>query len=396
MTLIEVNDKNSVKAFLDTPKVIYRNDPHWVCPLDMDVENAFNPAKNSSFKQGEAIRWVLKDTSGRLIGRIAAFYDKKKAYVNKQPTGGIGFFECINDQEAANKLFDTAKVWLAEKGMEAMDGPINFGENFVNWGLLTEGFIHQGYGMPYNFPYYHQLFENYGFNTYFEQYSFHDLFSRPYPEQMRKFGERFWKKPEYSFRHFEMNNSEQYLRDLVMMYNRIWSDFHENYTPLEYEDLNGIFQDAKALLDEELIWFGFHKNQPIGFLICFPDMNQVFKKLKNGRLNLINIIRLLYFKKRAITRGRLLLSGVIPEFQRTGVVGGIYLKLTDTMRAKGMEELELSWVGDYNITVNHLYGQFGAVKAKTHVTFRYLFDRNATFERFNNLSSKFERDRKKD
>ncbi len=396
MILIEVKDKQTIREFLETPKVLYRNDPNWICPLDMEIENAFNPEKNSGFQHGDARRWVMKDENGNLIGRIAAFYDNNKALHNAQPTGGIGYFECIQDQAVADKLFDTAKAWLASNGMQAMDGPVNFGENFVNWGLLVEGFVQQGYGMNYNFPYYRALFENYGFKTYFEQYSYHDLFSRPYPEQMRKFGERFWRKPEYSFRHFEMKHSEKYLRDLVMMYNKIWSDFLENYTPLKYEDLNNIFKEAKAILNEKFIWFGYRNGEPIGFLIVFPDMNQVLKKLKNGRLTFFNILRLLYYKRRAITRGRLLISGVIPEFQRTGVVGGIYLKLTDAMRESGLEEMELSWVGDYNVTVNHMYGQFGATKEKTHITFRYLFDRNAPFERFNNLSNKFAKDRKKE
>jgi hypothetical protein len=359
----------------------------------MEIENTFNPEKNSSLKDGEACRWVLKDNKGNLAGRIAAFFEKKKAAVNRQPTGGIGFFECIDNQEAADLLFNKAKEWLASKGMEAMDGPINLGENFVNWGLLTEGFTHQGYGMPYNFAYYRELFENFGFKTYFEQYSFHDHFSRPYPEQMRKFGERFWKKPEYSFRHFEVKEAEKYLREMVVMYNKIWSDFLQSYTPLEYEELYSIFRDARAIIDEELIWFGYHKDQPIGFLIAFPDVNQVFRKLKNGKLNLINILKLLYYRKK-VTRARLLLSGVIPEFQRTGVIGGIYLKLVDTMREDGLRELELSWVGDYNVTVNRMYGQFGATKEKTHITFRYLFDRNAEFKRFDNLSRKHQRDLK--
>ena len=138
-----------------------------------------------AFKHGDAIRWVLKDEKNDLIGRIAVFYDKNKAYHNLQPTGGIGFFECINDQEAADFLFDAAKGWLSSKGMEAMDGPVNFGENFVNWGLLVEGFMQPTYGMPYNFPYYKDLFEQYGFKKYFDQYSFLDDFSKPYPERMR-------------------------------------------------------------------------------------------------------------------------------------------------------------------------------------------------------------------
>lgn len=396
MNLIEVADKKTARDFLEMPKILYRNDPNWACPLDMEIENIFNPLKNSSFKHGDAKRWILRDDLGNLTGRIAAFYDKNKAFQNTQPTGGIGFFECINDKNGAFQLFDAAKAWLSAQGMQAMDGPVNFGENFVNWGLLVEGFVPQGYGMPYNFPYYQELFEAYGFKTYFEQYSYHDVFSKPYPEQMRNFGERFWRKPEYSFRHFEMKNSEKFLREMVTMYNKIWSDFLQNYTPLEFEDLNNIFQEARPILNEKFIWFGYRNNEPIGFLIVFPDMNQVLRKLKNGRLNLLNILKLLYFKKRAINRGRLLISGVIPEFQRTGVVGGIYLKLADAMRDAGYKEMELSWVGDYNITVNKMYAQFGAEKGKTHITYRYLFDTTAPFERFNNLSNKFAKDRKKE
>lgn len=396
MAVIEVTDKKTIRDFLEVPKILYKKDPNWTCPLDMEIENTFNPLKNSCFQHGDAKRWIMKDAQGKLIGRIAAFYDNHKAFHNPQPTGGIGFFECIEDQSVAFQLFDVAKNWLSGQGMQAMDGPINFGENFVNWGLLVEGFTHQGYGMPYNFPYYRAFFENYGFKTYFEQYSFHDVFSRPYPQQMRSFGERFWRKPEYAFRHLDMKNADQFLKELVVMYNKIWADFLENYTPLRYEELYQIFQDAKPLLNEKFIWFAYYKDQPIGFLITFPDMNQVFKKLKNGRLTPLNMLKLLFYRKRAVTRGRLLLSGVIPEFQRTGVVGGIYIKMTDTMRASGLTELELSWVGDYNITVNHMYGQFGATKEKTHITYRCLFDPNAPFERFNNLSQKFAKDRKKE
>ena len=130
---------------------------------------------------------------------------------------------------------------------------------------------------------------------------------------MRKFGERFWKKPEFSFRHLEMKNAEKYLREMVMMYNKIWSDFLETYTPLKYEDLYQIFQDAKAILNEKYIWFGYHNEQPIGFLIVFPDMNQVFRKLKNGKLSPVNILKFMYYKRRAITRGRLLIIRCNPR-----------------------------------------------------------------------------------
>ncbi len=386
MNILTVNDKKTKNLFHKVPKVLYKNDKNWTCPLDTEIEGIFNPDNNSCFKHGDAKRWILTEEGGNLAGRIAAFYDKNKAYNNTQPTGGIGFFECVNNQDAANLLFDTAKEWLKKQGMEAMDGPINFGENFVYWGLLVEGFTHQGYGMPYNFPYYKELFEKYEFKNYFEQYSFHDDLHKPYPERMRKFAEYIIEKPEYTFKHFEMKNAKKYIKDLAEMYNKIWADFLEDYTPLEFEDLYKIFEEAKAIINEKFIWFAYEGEKPIAFLVAFPDVNLLFKKMKNGKLNLINIIKLFLYRKspKVINRARLLLSGVIPEYQRSMVVGGVYIKLSDTLYKNNIDELELSWVGDYNLTVNKMYSQFGATKEKTHITYRYLFDKNAEFKRFTN------------
>src|SRR5439155_571400 len=129
--------------------------------------------KNNAFRFGEAERWIVGDGNGKLIGRIAAFTNKK--YKNKGddvPVGGMGFFECIDDQEAANLLFDTAKDWLQQRGMEAMDGPINFGERDRWWGLVTQGFQEPLYCMNYNPPYYSTLFEHYGFRNFFNQVCF--------------------------------------------------------------------------------------------------------------------------------------------------------------------------------------------------------------------------------
>ena len=158
MVITEVNNKKTQKAFLDVARVIYKDDKIWVCPLDNDIEAIFDPAKNNFHQHGKCTRWVLTDDSGKLIGRIAAFINNKKAYNYEQPTGGIGFFECIDNEDAAFLLFDTAKKWLSENGMQAMDGPINFGENDNFWGLLVEGFTPPSYGMNYNPPYYQAFF----------------------------------------------------------------------------------------------------------------------------------------------------------------------------------------------------------------------------------------------
>ena len=156
MQLIEVTTPQLASLFLQVNVDINKDNPAYIQPLEKDINDVFDEKKNKSFRFGEAIRWILKDDTGNLIGRIAAFANKK--YKNKGddgPVGGIGFFDCINDQAAADMLFDVAKHWLLQKGMEAMDGPINFGERDRWWGLVVKGHeLSPMYCMNFNAPYY--------------------------------------------------------------------------------------------------------------------------------------------------------------------------------------------------------------------------------------------------
>ena len=158
-TLQEVTSPQLAREFLNLPKRIYKGNRNWVCPLDEDIEKVFDPARNPLFGDGEAIRWLVRNRKNEVVGRIAAFYNREQAAIEEQPTGGCGFFEAINDQEVADLLFDAARMWLASRGMEAMDGPINFGPRDTWWGLLVEGYEFQPlYANPYNPPYYKELF----------------------------------------------------------------------------------------------------------------------------------------------------------------------------------------------------------------------------------------------
>ena len=207
-TLKEVTSAALEQEFIDLPKRLYKGNRYWVCPLDDDIKAVFNPEKNKYFADGEAIRWIADDRNGVAVGRIAAFYDKEHAYSQdyEQPTGGCGFFEAVNDQELANLLFDTARLWLVSRGMEAMDGPINFGPRDSWWGLLVDGFEFQPlYANPYNPPYYKELFENYGFQNYFNQNTYlWRVDDDDINTMIHQRAERLMNTPGYTFDHINI------------------------------------------------------------------------------------------------------------------------------------------------------------------------------------------------
>jgi hypothetical protein len=316
-----------------------------------------------------------------LAGRIGAFIDGHKCHTFKQPTGGIGYFECVNDQEAANLLFDTAKQWLQQRGMEAMDGPVNFGENLINWGLLVKGFMPQGFGMPYNKPYYLSLFESYGFQVYFEQYTYHIDRSKPFPERFWKIAGWVANKPNFRFEHVRFSQMERHIKEFNHIYEEAWAR-HDNHQELDLDDVRGMMKVARQIAEEEFIWFAYHNDEPVLFFGMIPDWNQLLAKI-NGRLNFWNLLKLWYYKKKkTITRTRILIMGVVPKFQGSGLESAVFWHLDKIMKSKPWyNEVELSWVGDFNPKMVAMYISVGGDHAKTHYTMRYLFDRNKPFER---------------
>lgn len=375
MRLVEVTDKKTKKLFHKIPHLIYKNDKNWAAPLQGMVEAVFDEKKNKTFRNGNAIRWILLDDSNNVIGRIAAFINFNLAKTYEQPTGSCGFFECVDNQEAANILMEAAANWNKENGMEAMDGPMNFGENFVNHGLLVEGFVPQGYGMPYNPKYYEKLFRAFGFEVYFEQYSFHLDYSVPFPERFWKIAGWVAKKPQYSFKHFDFKQSDKFVKDICTVYDAAWS-FHEHFKPLDPDDLGDFINGSKAILDAEMIWFAYDDDKPIAMFAMIPDINQILRKL-NGKLNLWGLLKFLYYKnKNIMTRTRIILMGVDPKYQRSGIESGIFWHQDQLMKKKPQYiEAELSWAGDFNPKIIAIYEATGAKKAKTHYTMRYMFDR---------------------
>ncbi|NLH33854.1 MAG: hypothetical protein GX470_07985 [Lentimicrobium sp.] len=383
-TLIVVSDPSSESEFLDFPSRLYKSDPNYIRPLDEEVKAIFDPAKNKLFRNGDAKRWLLKDDNNKTVGRIASFYNEALSKANDQPTGGLGFFDSINDVEASKILFDASREWLVGKGMEAMDGPINFGERDSFWGCLVDGFYPPIFNMPYNFPYYKDLFESYGFQNYFNQYTYHRLLVpgklTPVVEEKAM---KILNNKDYHFKTIDTKNTDKFIEDFMIIYNKAWARF-PGIKKLSKAHAAALFKSLKPIMDPRLILYGYYKNEPVAFFIMMPDINQIIREF-DGKLNMINKLKLFFKIKYTSATDKVIgrIFGVVPEHQGRGVEAGL-IKTFEKIVIKPKfhyKDLEMNWIGDFNPIMMKVCEQIGATILKTHITYRYLFDRSLPFKR---------------
>lgn len=384
MKIVEVNNDITRQQFLQVNVIINKNLPNYVRPIDADADEVFDRSKNKYFAYGDCKRWILFDGSNRLIGRIAGFINTK--YINKGTdfaTGGIGFFDCINDQDAANLLFNTAKEWLQLQNIEAMDGPINFGDRDKYWGLLVEGFDTEPiYGMPFNAPYYQLLFENYGFKNYYNQYWFKMSVDDDLPAKFQERYKRFKAKTDYSAKHLDIKLLDKFAKDFTTIYNTAWAQ-HGEEKNITLEETTKLFKTMKPIIDERVVWFAYYKDEPIAMFISIPDINQYIKDF-NGKFGLLQKLKLLY-RKSTMKRKKLigLMFGVVPKYQALGVDSFLIQECGYYMQHKNWyDNYEMGWAGDWNPIMHNIYKSLGGKQSRRMVTYRYIFDEQKNpFER---------------
>lgn len=381
MQIVEVITPVQKKQFLELPLLIYRNDNNFIRPLDKDIEHVFDKTRNKFFRHGSCIRWLLIDNNNNPIGRVAAFVNNKTSNKNEQPTGGMGFFECVNDKQAAFILFDKCKTWLQSLGMEAMDGPINFGERDAWWGLLVDGFTPVPYKMNYNPPYYKTLFEEYGFRIYFNQLCYSLDPQKKLLEKLYLRHSEVSSDPDYRYDHLRKNNLEKYAEDFRIVYNQAWAR-HGGGKELESKQVQSFFKTMKTIVDETAISYVYYKNQPVACWINIPDINIIFKEF-NGKLGMLEKIKFLWHLRTGKIKKLIgIVFGVIPEHQGKGVDSFMIVESANKIQKdKKYFDYEIQWVGDFNPKMMSVAESLGTHISRTLTTYRYLFDRGKEFKR---------------
>jgi hypothetical protein len=345
----KIETKSELNKFIKCQWKFYKNDPYWVPPLIMERKALLSKEKNPFFQNAEA-DCFLAYKNDEIVGRIAAIKNDIHLKYHDDNSGFFGFFECINDQEVANALFDIAKKWLKDKGLSRMLGPANPSSN-DEWGMLLEGFEDSPrLLMTYNPKYYLDLCSNYGMTKAKDLLAYklenHKVMGS---EKLKRVQQIARDRYKLKISQLNMKNFAKELEKVKIVYNKAWAP-NWGFIPLTEAQIDAMAKDLKSLVEPSLVLFGEINNQLVGFALVMLDFNYVFKQM-NGRLLPFNFIKL-FTQKKKIKWARIITLGIIPEHQKKGLDAVFYWEIVNRAHAVGIDLGEASWILEDNDMMN--------------------------------------------
>ena len=367
---IDTTDKSLVKRFVRIPYRLYANHPQWVPPLMMDTETQLNKKKHPFYEHSDA-DFFIATKDGRDVGRIGALENKRFNAYHKTTQVQFYLFECEDDQEVANALFESVFEWAKGRGLNRVVGPKGFGA-LDGYGIQVEGFEHRQMMnmMNYNYPYYARLVENLGFtkevdfvSCYMNKDTFH------LPERLYRIVERVKKHQNLEVHQFQSKND---LKAWAKKIGRLYNDSFVNnweYYPLTDKEIQFLLDNMLMVADPRLIKIITHNDDAIGFLFGFPDLSAAFQRA-NGHLTPWSIVDLLFLEKRRTNWVSLNGAGVLPEYQGVGGNALLYVEMEKTLHNYNFEHADLTQVAETAVQMRHDLENVGGKAYKNHRVFQ--------------------------
>lgn len=366
LQIVPVKNGHPLKAFLRLPQKIFRGDPHWIPPLEMERRQLLNPKKNPFFKQGEA-QLFLAYLNGEPVGRISAQIHQGHLQKYQDACGFFGFFESVEDAAVANALITAAQDWLAQKGMRKIRGPFNLTMYDNETGILIEGFdTSPVMMMGHNPPYYASLLEKTGFQKIKDIFAWHYQVGG-LTEIAHQLAEATRQYPGLTLRSINMKNFAAEIRLMMSIYNEAWEQ-NWGFIPTTEDEIQYIAKMLKPIVDPEMAFFAFVNGEPAAFSVSLPNINEAIRDL-NGKLLPFGWVKLLWRLKRGLKSVRVPLMGIRKPYRGTqvgvlSVLMNVEMHRRGTLR--GYQTAELSWTLEDNEKINKGIELMGGKRYKTY------------------------------
>jgi len=318
VTVKEISTKKDIKKFIKFAWQVYKNDPNWVPPIILDTMNMLDKQKSPFFEFGEAA-YFMAYRDGKPLGRITAHINHRHNETKQCKDGFFGFYECLNDDEAAQALLKAAEDWLRGKGMTKIIGQ----ENFTIYDEI--GFLCKGWDanpstpvimLTYTPKYYIQQLEKAGYQKEIDWLAFLVTKDFPIKNTLRKIKERLIKRRGLTFRTINLKKLDQEIEKIKKIFNTAWEENWGHY-PYSDKQFKHIAAALKLIVDPRICFLVEDSGKPVACSISLPDINPAIKKM-NGRFFPFGIFHFLRAKKQA-TGIRTFMMGVIKEYRNIGI-----------------------------------------------------------------------------
>jgi len=368
--IVDTDNKQQVKRFVELPYSLYKDCPQWVPPLYMDAYLLLNRKKHPFFGHSEA-DFFLAVRAGEVVGRICAANNRPFNEYHKTKKAQFYAFDAINDLEVARALFDAVIDWSKGRGLDTLIGPKGLSP-FDGYGIQIEGFEHRQMMsmMNYNYDYYPKLVQILGFEKEVDFVSCYlpaDSFK--IPERVENIAKRVMERGGLKVKKFKNK------RELIQWAPRIGAAYNKafihnwEYYPFSAGDIQYAVDNIFLVADPRLIKIILHKDEIVGFLFAFPDVSAALQRAK-GRLFPFGLIDILLEMKRTKTisgNG----MGILPEYQGTGGNALLYYEMGKTVFGfHQFEHVEMTQVAETTRQMRADLKNLNGVEYKNHRVYR--------------------------
>jgi GNAT superfamily N-acetyltransferase len=363
MKVRAVENAKDLREFIDLPYRLHRSDPLWAPPLRIDVRARLSKKKNPFFEHGEA-EYFLAERDGRVVGRIAAIANRRHDEIYHDGVAFFGFFETVDDRRVAECLFDAAGEWARRRGYAGIRGPASFSTN-EECGLLVEGFdTPPTLMMTHNPRYYVTLLEAIGFRGSKNLWAFQSS-QTEIPARSERAVERIRRRMGVSMHALDRNEFFAEVERIKEIYNAAW-ERNWGFVPMSGREIDHLARQFRPVYVPELVPFAEKDGRVIGFGLAIPDLNEVLRTNRSGRL-FPAVIRLLWaVRRRKLRRMRVLLLGILPEYRGRGVDAMLWHWLWSRGLQHGFRWGEASWILEDNTPMRNAAERMGFEHYKTY------------------------------
>lgn len=355
VTIRAVNDRKALIEFIEFPFKLYRQDPNWVPPFIHERLEFFDVKKNPFYEHAR-YQLFLAYRNGEPVGTIGAVVDDNHNQVHQELCGAFGFFECIDDQEAANALFHAAEDWIRGQGMTQIRGPLNFSVN-QECGLLIDGFDEPPMVMmTYNPRYYQRLIDGCGYRKRMDLYAYigdlNELWENA-PPSLFRIAEKVAHREGIRVRTLNVRDMARENRRIREVYNRSFGK-QWGFVPMNEKECEYFSEIMRRLADPNLILIAENQaDEPVGISLALPDFHQALRRSGGGRLFPFGLLKFLWYLRK-VDQIRLIAMGVLEPYRNRGIDAIFWVETARAARARGYKRLECSWVLEKNDMMNIL------------------------------------------